>query len=134
MQELNKKIIHPEFLAAFQEEYRKAGSVSALLHGLSCLQAQDIVDRCEDHVVRQLNIDNCLEFYSQAEKFNMKDLQRTIVRFINWHFVDLTKQDAFLELTAEQVCQMVSSDVLNTEKEEDVYEALWKWFKHDEDG
>ena len=64
----------------------------------------------------------------------MTDLQQIIVRFINWHFLEVTEQEAFLELSASEVCHVVSSDVLNTEKEEDVYEALWKWYKHDQEG
>ena len=90
------------------------------------------MERCEDHVVRQLNVENCLKFYRQATEFDLKDLQKTIVRFAKLHFLELTKQESFLKCSADEICMFCSSNVLNIEKEEDVYEALWKWYKHDE--
>lgn len=63
----------------------------------------------------------------------MTDLQQIIIRFINWHFLEVTEQEDFLQLPANEICHMVCSDVLNCEKEEDVYEALWRWYKHDEE-
>jgi kelch-like protein 19 len=63
----------------------------------------------------------------------MKDLQKTILRYISWHFMEVVALDAWLELPASKIALLVCNDVLNIEREEDVYEALWKWYKHDED-
>ena len=63
----------------------------------------------------------------------MKDLQKTIVRYINWHFNEVVASDDWLELPADKIVTLVCNDVLNIEKEEDVYEALWQWFNHDEE-
>ncbi len=62
----------------------------------------------------------------------MKDLQKTIVRYINWHFIEVVALDEWLELPGQKIATLVCNDVLNIEKEEDVYEAIWKWFKNDE--
>ena len=94
---------------------------------------RDILDRLEDHVVRHLSVENCLDYYSKAEEYEMKSLQKTVIRYINWHLMELVEQDSWLELPASLVITLVSNDVLNIEKEEDVYEALWKWFKHEEE-
>ena len=96
-------------------------------------QTRDILDRLEDHVVRHLTVENCLEYYSKADEYGMKDLQKTIIRYISWHFTEVVALDAWLELAASKVALLVCNDVLNIEKEEDVYEALWQWFKHDEE-
>lgn len=95
-------------------------------------KVQDIVDRLEDHVVRRLSVENCVEYYSKAEECGMKDLQKTIVRYISWHFMDVAALDSWVDLPSSKIGLLVCNDVLNVEKEEDVYEALWKWFKHDE--
>ena len=63
----------------------------------------------------------------------MKDLQKTIIRYISWHFTEVVALDAWLELPASKIALLVCNDVLNIEKEEDVYEALWQWFKHDDE-
>jgi kelch-like protein 20/kelch-like protein 24/35 len=73
-----------------------------------------------------------LEYYWKADDYGMKDLQKTIVRYINWHFIEVVALDEWLELPGQKIATLVCNDVLNIEKEEDVYEAIWKWFKNDE--
>jgi kelch-like protein 20/kelch-like protein 24/35 len=74
-----------------------------------------------------------LEYYSKVEEYGLKDLQKTIVRYINWHFNEVAALDEWLELPSSKIGALVCNDVLNIEKEEDVYEAIWKWFKHDQE-
>ena len=92
----------------------------------------DILDRLEDLVVKDLSVENCLDYCSKAEECEMKSLQKTVIRYISWHLMELVEQEDWVKLPKSTIISLVSNDVLNIEKEEDVYEALWKWFKYDE--
>ena len=92
----------------------------------------DILDRLEDLVVKDLSVENCLDYCSKAEECEMKSLQKTVIRYISWHLMELVEHEDWVKLPKSTIISLVSNDVLNIEKEEDVYEALWKWFKYDE--
>lgn len=106
-----------------QQYYTKAFTVF--------IQTQEILERLQNHVVRQLTVENCLEYFSKTVEYGMNDLRTKIVRYINWHFIDVASQKEWLELSSSTVNTIISSNVLNIEREEDLYEAIWAWYNHD---
>ncbi|XP_046843060.1 kelch-like protein 2 [Xenia sp. Carnegie-2017] len=79
-------------------------------------QTQEILERLQHHVVRQLTVENCLEYFSKTVEYGMNDLRTKIVRYINWHFIDVASQKEWLELSSSTVNTIISSNVLNIER------------------
>ena len=49
------------------------------------------------------------------------------------NFQEVMKQEEFLQLPQAQLIDIISSDVLDVSSEEQVYEAVMSWIKHDKD-
>ena len=68
-----------------------------------------------------------------AKNFGFTDMINKIDRFVDWNFGKVTKTPAFLEISADHLLKIVTSENLRVKREEAVYEAVWKWFKHDQE-
>lgn len=53
------------------------------------------------------------------------------MEYIEWNFLQVASEEEFLSLTANQLTALLGSNNLRVKKEERVYEAVWKWYKHD---
>lgn len=53
------------------------------------------------------------------------------MEYIEWNFLQVVKEDDFVELSAFQITSLLGSNNLKVKREDRVYEAVWKWYKHD---
>ncbi|EPB76022.1 BTB/POZ domain protein [Ancylostoma ceylanicum] len=53
-----------------------------------------------------------------------------VERFIEKHFVPITQTEGFLELSFEEVSELLSKDWLHVESEEQVFNAAMRWIEH----
>ncbi|EDO33930.1 predicted protein [Nematostella vectensis] len=74
---------------------------------------------------------NCLRLHDVSLKYGLYEMKNKIDRFLEWNFKNLAKEADFLKLSAGQLADIVQSENLRVRKEEVVYEAVMKWFKHD---
>lgn len=78
-----------------------------------------------------ISITNCLALESFASKLNCEALKRAAVTFQGENFLPLVKSEDFKSLDFERVKELTSSDEIVVTREEDVYEAVILWVKHD---
>ena len=78
-----------------------------------------------------INASNCLALESFASQYNCDSLKQTAVKYKYEHFVDVVKSEDFLSLGFEKVKELMCKDELNVSEEEQVYEAVMAWVKHD---
>ena len=83
------------------------------------------------YLVGTLNASNCLAFESFASRYNCKSLKKAAVAYKMEHFVDVTKSEDFRLLDVEKVKELICMDEINVAEEEEVYEAVMAWVKHD---
>ena len=78
-----------------------------------------------------LNASNCLALESFASRYNCKSLKEAAVVYKVSSFADVSKSKDFRLLDLEKVKELICMDEINVADEEEVYEAVMAWVKHD---
>ena len=78
-----------------------------------------------------LNVSNCLTLESFASRYNCESLKQAAVAFKIENFVAVAKSKDFRALDAENIKELICKDELNVSDEEEVYQAVIAWVKHD---
>lgn len=110
-----------------------ASNVEGVLDAASLFQIPLVVEACGEFLEQQITVQNCLGIQSLAIRFSLANLESSVANFISWNFVDLAREPEFVLIPEQQLRQIVNRDRLHIRAEEDVYEAVMRWYKHDED-
>ena len=78
-----------------------------------------------------LNASNCLALESLAFRYNCESLKQAAVAFEFENFVAVAKSEDFKALDAENIKELICKDEINVSDEEEVYQAVIAWVKHD---
>lgn len=78
-----------------------------------------------------IDVSNCLALESFASQYNCESLKQAAVTYSRENFVAVAKSSDFQSLDFENVKKLLSEDEINVPQEEDVYEAVIRWVKHD---
>ncbi|XP_033098925.1 kelch-like protein 5 [Anneissia japonica] len=106
-------------------------NVEALLATACILQLSEVVEACCGYLMKQLHPSNCLGIRAFADTQGCKDLLKVAHNYTTEHFEEVTQNQEFLILAADEVCELLSSDDLNVRNEQTVYYAMLAWVKHD---
>ncbi|CAH1237931.1 KLHL24 [Branchiostoma lanceolatum] len=106
-------------------------NAQSLLEASNLLQVLPIKDACADFLQRQLDPSNCLGILQFADTMSCQQLLKAARKYVLKEFLEVVKQEEFLQLTSEELCRYISDDDLNAEKEETVYNAVMAWVSHD---
>ena len=78
-----------------------------------------------------MNASNCLALESFACQYNCESLQQAAVTFKCENFVAVTKSEDFRTWDVEKVKELICMDEINVSEEDEVYQAVIAWIKHD---
>ena len=78
-----------------------------------------------------MNVSSCLALESFASQYDCKQLRQAAVSFQTENFVDLSRSEDFTLLDSRKLQELICMDELNVAEEEEVYEAVMTWVKHD---
>ena len=78
-----------------------------------------------------MNVSNCLALETFASKFSCESLKKAAVTYNRENFVAVAKSKDFLSLDLQRVKDLLCDDKINVPQEEEVYEAMIGWVKHD---
>ncbi|KAG5841824.1 hypothetical protein ANANG_G00171060, partial [Anguilla anguilla] len=108
-------------------------NVQALLIGASFLQLQNVKDACCSFLRERLHPKNCLGVRQFAETMMCTTLYDAANSFVHQHFVEVSMSEEFLSLRSEEVLELVGCDELNVKAEEQVFEAVLAWVRHEQE-
>lgn len=127
-------------------------TVCQLLPAATMFQVPNVIDACCAFLERQLDPTNAIGIASFAEQHGCTNLKQRASQFIERHFTQVSKYDGtlsqsnliiyksqicqeeeFLQLSVIQLIQLIRKDELNVQEEREVYNAVLKWVKYDED-
>ena len=108
-------------------------NAQGLLSTASLLGLPDVVAVCARYISKHITPTNCLGVLKFARLFNLGDLASAASKCQLQHFVQMYKGDEFLELSFEEVEELVSGDQITVDSEEDVFKAVSKWIGHDKE-
>lgn len=109
-------------------------NVQLLLIGANFFHLKNIKNACCEYVKKRLCVQDALCLRNFAEQLMCHDLVVSVNRFINNNFSKIIQTNEFLNLTEAELAEILMRDDLSVDCEEQVYEALVAWIKHDEAG
>lgn len=109
-------------------------NVEMLLPAASQLEFVEIEEECSKFLETMLekNPLNCLSYYFTAFYYNFDDLMMLAKRLMCEHFVKIKDAKEFFLLDFHVLLEIVRSDDLKVDREEDVFNAVVKWLNHDQ--
>ncbi len=104
-----------------------------LLPAASILQLNWIRDQCSKFIEKQLDSSNCLGIRSFADTYSCPTLQKSADLYARHHYLDVLDSKEFVDLSVDDLATLLKSDDLNVQNEEQVFDSVMKWVKHDVD-
>ncbi|EDV23816.1 uncharacterized protein TRIADDRAFT_50396 [Trichoplax adhaerens] len=106
-------------------------NVQVLLSTASMLQMNCVRDSCCKFLKTQLHPSNCLGIIAFADTHSCNELHQLSHEFALGHFKEVIQSEEYVLLSYNQVESLISSDVMNVDSEECVFQAVMSWIDHD---
>lgn len=107
-------------------------NVLDLLNASSFLLVTPVKNACIQLLNKRLSSENCFSVLQVAEQFGADDLSKRANDFINSNFSIVVNSEEFVSISQKDLVHFIASDDIQVEKEEEVFEAVLKWVRHDE--
>ena len=109
-----------------------ADNVEMLLPAADQFHVVGIVKKCCDFLTAQLCPENCIGIHKFARAYFCHNLERTSIRYIMQNFFQVSNtSNEFLQLTADELAELLSKDELNVKNEELVFDSVLRWIDYD---
>ena len=103
-------------------------NVERILSTASRFQMSNVVSACSNFLGKQLHFSNAIGFKVFAEQQSCSDLYEISLKFVETNFMEIyQKSEEFLQLSVEQMGNLLKNNNINVISEEDVFKALIKW-------
>ena len=130
--EMDMEVLHAIVRYCYASSFEfPPNKLLTLLCASDRLSMDDLFDECSFHLEGQLSASNCLSLRAYAEMHNCHRLYKLCTEFACEHFIDVVINEEFLSLPCDQLKSLLSMDGLKVSKEEEIYEAVLIWVKHD---
>ena len=107
--------------------------VLELLNTASFLLVTPVKKACIQILSNQLSIENCFSILQVAEQFWASELEKRASNYIKENFFSAVNNEEFVSISKKSLIDFISSDEIQVEREEEVYQAVLKWVKYDEE-
>ncbi|XP_055330480.1 kelch-like protein 3 [Paramacrobiotus metropolitanus] len=111
-----------------------ADSIQSVLTAALFLDISPVAKLCWDFLENHLDVSSCLQVYSLARMHNNPHLADKAKVFAFRHFSHIARSVDFLRLDAEKVTELIGSDELCVDNEDEVFEAVKSWSDYDPAG
>ena len=108
-------------------------NVLELLNTASFLLVTPVKKACIQILNNQLSIENCFSILQVAELFGASELAKRASNYIKENFFSAVNNEEFVSISKKSLIDFISSDEIQVEREEEVYQAVLKWVKYDEE-
>ncbi|XP_075225417.1 kelch-like protein 24 isoform X2 [Lycorma delicatula] len=103
-------------------------NVQALLSAANLLQVLPVRDAACLFLERHMDASNCLGIHCFAEQHACTDLQNKAKDYALQNFLEVCHHEEFLGLLPAKLVELTSSDNLQVDKEESVFQAVARWY------
>ncbi|XP_006011628.1 kelch-like protein 40 [Latimeria chalumnae] len=107
-------------------------NVQDIFAAASMFQIPSIFTVCVSFLQKRLGLSNCLAIFRLGLMLDCPRLAVAARDFICNRFSLVVRDEDFLGLSPDELVAIISSDALNVETEEAVFEAVMKWFQKDQ--
>lgn len=106
-------------------------NVQELLQAADQLNAHEVVHACCMFLEGLMRPENCIGIWKYATVCVHPELRCKAYSYILQHFEQIAMCDEFLQLSANELADIIEKDNLIVMKETKVYEAILRWTYHD---
>ncbi|NXC41415.1 KLH10 protein, partial [Penelope pileata] len=107
-------------------------NVECLLSAADQFNIMGIIRLCCDFLKTQICLENCIGIRRLTGYYHCPGLEQTAYMFILHNFEELVNVSTeFLDLSLEELQDIIEKDELNVKQEDVVFEAILKWIAHD---
>ncbi|XP_028253724.1 kelch-like protein 10 [Parambassis ranga] len=92
---------------------------------------EDLVQICCNFFEKLLCPDNCIGIWQFTKNYHVPKLQLKAFQYVLGHFEQVVFGEEFLQLSAQDVSDIISRDNLNVRREAVVFEAIIRWITHE---
>ena len=103
----------------------------SLLAAANLLEILPVRDACCQYLAKHMDENNSLGIECFAEMHACSELQLKAKKFSLKKFQEIVNGEEFVAVGQSQLIELVSSDDLECDREEDVFEAVLKWLNWD---
>ena len=86
-----------------------------------------------DFLLKNLSVSTCISIFKLAVATRNEVLRDGMLGFINKHFVLVTKSEEFMNLSADEVIDWISSDDVEIRAEDEMFDVVVNWVEHSPD-
>lgn len=108
-------------------------NVQSILFAASILQIESVATACSNFMKTHLHPTNCIQVRSFAELHNRVELIKMTDDYILDNFSTVSLNEEFLAMPYPILYKLISSGDLNVDSEEQVYEAVMRWIRKDQE-
>ncbi|KAK9531138.1 hypothetical protein VZT92_010582 [Zoarces viviparus] len=105
-------------------------NVQELLLAADQLIIMGLVQTCWDFLEEQLCPENCIGIFQFTGMCSVTELRHKAYRYIIDHFEKVVVAEEFLQLSVQQLTDILGRNDLNVRKESIAYEAVLRWIAH----
>lgn len=106
-------------------------NMQAMMMAAAMLQCVEVQTNCGELCLAILDASNCLGIRQIADLNNMTGLKEAAHAVILDHFEEVAKGDEFKELDVNELCDLLKDSKLRVNGEQDVFNAMIEWIRHD---
>lgn len=99
--------------------------------GAAFLSLHNVKDACAEFLITRFHPQNVLGIRHFADSLSCTPLLEQSNKYIQQYFQEVAQSDEFLNLSQSDLKELVSRDELHVTSEQQVFEAVVKWVKHD---
>ncbi|KAL6727453.1 hypothetical protein Aduo_009326 [Ancylostoma duodenale] len=109
----------------------RENTAQAVMAAASYLEIRDVTEKCAIFICKHmLDADNALGLRAQFLSLGCRSAVVEAERFIERNFVPISCTEKFLELSLEDMVELLSKDQLHVISEEEVFNAAMRWIEH----
>ncbi|XP_035678478.1 kelch repeat and BTB domain-containing protein 8-like [Branchiostoma floridae] len=105
-------------------------NIQELMSAANMFQMLDLFHACATYMQSKVDKTNCLGVYFFAQAIDHNDLMFAARNVLNINFTSVSRTEEFLQLSWQQVNDIVSSDKLNVKSEDQLCKAVLQWLHH----
>ncbi|CAJ0941651.1 unnamed protein product, partial [Mesorhabditis belari] len=133
LREISFETLNQMVTYAYTGELRiTASNVENVMLVANYLGLCDIVTECATFLAPRLHVSNVLAIDAFCRTIGCKSILENIRSYINSNFVAVTQSHPFLELSLEEIQEILIRDELYVGSEENVFHAAIRWIEFDQ--
>ncbi|CAF0789636.1 unnamed protein product [Rotaria sp. Silwood1] len=106
-------------------------NIAEVLRAVTHLQVNHAIKLCEEFLIEETTVDNCIDVLSLADLFSIPVLEK-INKFVLRNFPKVALNEGFKRLTYEQILYLIRSNEFRLYPEIKVFDMCVEWLKSDE--